>query len=449
MPPTPQSTTTPAVLETQQASRAASAVGLRRLAPVLVYAAVLLWAAWYVDCRSLWILFGVAPVLLLDQYFGRLLPWPEPRPKASALLPRAAIAVIGGVGCYLCNRPYVYFWDTLFIGVVLTLGVSLIGSMVDLGSALWRLWRKQPNGPPGRLAAAVAVFAIVLAIPASAPLLFFHLIHQPPHWTPADDGYEFEEVTVTAGDGLALSGWLIPCPDAVGSVIYCHGHGSNRTQIRPLVPLFRSLRLNVLAFDFRGHGASPGHTATFGAREVEDVIGADRFLRERFPDQPIVLCGISYGASICVQALPRLPHVRRRPRGRPRSDPEFLQRGSLARRGFLGPGREADRPSEGRDRADLFLPRTEGRLHSLPPGRRNVRGVRRPEGSLLVALCGPRHGHEQRGIREAVPRFLYRLPRRADSGAVNRSTTDEDLRPVPTSGTILQANPLRSLCVSV
>jgi pimeloyl-ACP methyl ester carboxylesterase len=192
----------------------------------------------------------------------------------------------------------------------LTLGVSLIGSVADLGSTLWRLWRGKPKGQPGRLAAVFVVLGMVGSVAVIAPGLVFHLSHQPLDWTPAEDGIAFESVTVTAGDGLRLSGWLIPCPDAVGSVIYCHGIGCNRTQMAPLMPFFRKLRLNILAVDFRDHGESPGHTATFGAREVEDVVGADAYLRHRFPGQPIVLCGVSYGASICVQALPRLPHVR-------------------------------------------------------------------------------------------------------------------------------------------
>jgi uncharacterized protein len=68
--------------------------------------------------------------------------------------------------------------------------------------------------------------------------------------------------------------------------------------------------LNVLAFDFRGHGDSSGHTATFGRREVQDVIAAEAFLTRRFSEQPVFVVGISYGAAVALQALPRLPHVR-------------------------------------------------------------------------------------------------------------------------------------------
>jgi fermentation-respiration switch protein FrsA (DUF1100 family) len=70
------------------------------------------------------------------------------------------------------------------------------------------------------------------------------------------------------------------------------------------------LGLNVLAFDFRGHGDSAGHTATFGRREVQDLVAAEAFLSRRFPGKPVFLVGVSYGAAVALQALPQLPAVR-------------------------------------------------------------------------------------------------------------------------------------------
>src|SRR5262249_48957315 len=65
----------------------------------------------------------------------------------------------------------------------------------------------------------------------------------------------------------------------------------------------------VLAFDFRGHGASPGHTATFGDREIQDLLGAQTFLRRRFPGKPTFVIGVSYGAAVALQALPQMSGV--------------------------------------------------------------------------------------------------------------------------------------------
>ena len=40
----------------------------------------------------------------------------------------------------------------------------------------------------------------------------------------------------------------------------------------------------MLAFDFRGHGQSGGHTVTYGHREKWDVLTGIDLLRERYPD---------------------------------------------------------------------------------------------------------------------------------------------------------------------
>src|SRR5262249_26347806 len=119
----------------------------------------------------------------------------------------------------------------------------------------------------------------------------------------------FEEVRFRAPDGVQLAGWLVPHLQATGYLIFCHGHGRNRGHVVGLLPTLHELGLNVPAFDFRGHGGSPGHTATFGRREVQDLVAADAYLRERFPSKPLFVIGVSYGAAVTLQALPCLSDV--------------------------------------------------------------------------------------------------------------------------------------------
>jgi alpha-beta hydrolase superfamily lysophospholipase len=131
-----------------------------------------------------------------------------------------------------------------------------------------------------------------------------------PKRTPAAFGLEFEDVRFAAADGVELGGWLVPHAQARGNVIFCHGHGRSRGHVAGLLETLHGLGLNVLAFDFRGHGDSEGHTSTFGHREVDDLLGAEAYLRRRFPGQPLFLVGVSLGAAVSLQALPRLPGVR-------------------------------------------------------------------------------------------------------------------------------------------
>jgi uncharacterized protein len=140
-------------------------------------------------------------------------------------------------------------------------------------------------------------------------LVALHRPHTVPKRTPAAQGLAFEDIRFAASDGVILSGWLVPHSQARANVIFCHGHGRNRGHVAGLLPTLHALGLNVLAFDFRGHGDSPGYTATFGHQEVNDLRGAAAYLRERFPGKPLFIVGISYGAAVTLQALPELPGV--------------------------------------------------------------------------------------------------------------------------------------------
>jgi alpha-beta hydrolase superfamily lysophospholipase len=123
-------------------------------------------------------------------------------------------------------------------------------------------------------------------------------------------GLAYEDVRLPTADGLELAAWLIPHEEPRGSIIFCHGHGVNRQQSFLIMHWAHNMRLNLLAFDFRGLGESPGHTATFGLREAPDLLAAEAYLKGRFPEKPIFLFGISYGAGVALQALPQLHHVR-------------------------------------------------------------------------------------------------------------------------------------------
>jgi len=147
---------------------------------------------------------------------------------------------------------------------------------------------------------------LVLIVPVFAGL---HPLRTVPKRTPAAQGLEFEDVRFTSTDGIELAAWVVPHRQAVGNIIFCHGHGRNRGHVAGLLPTFHELGLNVLALDFRGHGDSPGHTSTFGHREVHDLLAAAAYVQKRFPDRPLFLAGISLGAAVSLQALPQLPEV--------------------------------------------------------------------------------------------------------------------------------------------
>jgi fermentation-respiration switch protein FrsA (DUF1100 family) len=124
-------------------------------------------------------------------------------------------------------------------------------------------------------------------------------------WTPEHIGLAYEEVTVRASDGVALSAWLLPAAvEEAPWVLLCHGNGGNISHRLSYLRLLHRLPAHVLIFDYRGYGSSEGVPTEAGL--YRDARAAWDFLcRERGVDPSrIVLLGESLGAAVaCALAV--------------------------------------------------------------------------------------------------------------------------------------------------
>jgi fermentation-respiration switch protein FrsA (DUF1100 family) len=257
----------------------------------------ILTLAWRWSCSGgVFLVTGLGPALLLDRYLFRALPWFGPSNGRWELAVRSVPLLVGTSSAYLARYPIVSPTEALRWGAMLGLGTFLLEALIELGP--WRRWALGLRLGAGAL--------VALAVPY---LVAIHPLHTVPKRSPATLGLPFEDVRFRTADGLRLAGWLVPHPQPRGNVLFCHGHGRNRGHAAALLTTLHGLRLNVLAFDFRGHGDSAGHTCTFGDREVGDVVAAAAYLRRRCPDQPLFVIGVSLGAAVALQALPQLPDV--------------------------------------------------------------------------------------------------------------------------------------------
>lgn len=115
-------------------------------------------------------------------------------------------------------------------------------------------------------------------------------------------------VEMTSFDGLTLRGELYEHPQAKALLIACHGYRSNGVRdFASACRFYYDYGISILLIDQRAAGRSGGKYITFGVRESVDVRDWCSLMAERFPGLPIVLAGISMGASSVLMAADDLP----------------------------------------------------------------------------------------------------------------------------------------------
>jgi len=160
-------------------------------------------------------------------------------------------------------------------------------------------------------AGALALFALLVlgvAYGAFVGWSLTHLKRTSIPTSPAFWGMPYRAVRfASVDDHLRLRGWWIPAAGAHLTVIFSHGFGSNRADIGvPGLLMMRAVHewgANILTFDYRAEGRSPGKLVSVGEFEIRDLLGAVRAAQSRFaPGDPIAIVGYSMGASIALLA---------------------------------------------------------------------------------------------------------------------------------------------------
>src|ERR1041384_1091044 len=130
--------------------------------------------------------------------------------------------------------------------------------------------------------------------------------------TPSDRGRDFEEVWLTASDGVRLHAWFFPAPPPSPRrhlpFLVCHGNGGNISHRLALVDALNELGANVFIFDYRGYGKSagwPGEKGTYC-----DAEAAHAWLRTRgIAATNTIAYGESLGGAVATELPVRPPPV--------------------------------------------------------------------------------------------------------------------------------------------
>lgn len=172
-------------------------------------------------------------------------------------------------------------------------------------------------------ALALALSTILLAAVAYLAVSFYiadrftHPIRMPITRGPMVHALTYEDVRLTASDGVSLSGWYFPRAGDRAAVVV-HGRNSNRIQdeipgVRRGEHIADFLLANgfaVLLFDLRGHGDSGGDRYSLGYYERRDVAAAIEFVQRRgYAERRIALLGVSLGAGAVLEELALHPGV--------------------------------------------------------------------------------------------------------------------------------------------
>ena len=218
------------------------------------------------------------------------------------------------------------------VGQVLVTAYFAVAALCALKGVSWLLERgslylfrvaKRPEQLPlprfyrSRFTAAFLLRAVVLYAVGLPYVMAVAMVYRPkagPAGDPMEQlGFRFEPVKFDATDGVRIDGWWIPArrptpkdlidrPDwGSRTVILCHGLGANKANQLVMAQDLVPGGYNVLAFDFRAHGASGGQLTTFGDLERRDVLGAIRWLRGNRPKEAGHIYGV--GASMGAAAL--------------------------------------------------------------------------------------------------------------------------------------------------
>lgn len=116
---------------------------------------------------------------------------------------------------------------------------------------------------------------------------------------------QVETYTLKSFDGLTLYADLYAAEPGSfkGSILLAHGfRGSGRSDFSCVVEMYHNYGFDILLIDQRAQGRSEGKRMGLGVLERHDIVRWAHFLAQRKPGMPIILSGVSMGATSVMMA---------------------------------------------------------------------------------------------------------------------------------------------------
>lgn len=116
--------------------------------------------------------------------------------------------------------------------------------------------------------------------------------------TPDERDLDYEEFWVEVPDGTKINGWFIKAKDAKATLLFCHGNAGTISHRIESAEIFLELGLNVVLYDYRGYGRSPGKPCEKNTYEDTEAVWGYLTKEKNIPAEDLVILGRSMGGPI-------------------------------------------------------------------------------------------------------------------------------------------------------
>lgn len=116
--------------------------------------------------------------------------------------------------------------------------------------------------------------------------------------TPDKWGLSYQQVKLKTIEGLELSSWHIPHPEAAKTILFFHGNGGNISHRGDSIYIFHKLKMNVLILDYPGYGESEGNPSEAGLFQSASSAWQYLINEKNIKPENIIIFGRSLGGAV-------------------------------------------------------------------------------------------------------------------------------------------------------
>lgn len=124
---------------------------------------------------------------------------------------------------------------------------------------------------------------------------------------PGQRGLDYEDVWITASDGVKIHGWLAPAAGARELILFFHGNAGNISHRVDNLARLHRINAAVLIIDYRGYGQSWGRISEAGMYLDAEAAYAFAHKRAEAAGQRLVIFGRSLGGVAAVHVAAGRP----------------------------------------------------------------------------------------------------------------------------------------------